>query len=128
MKLKKDKISVYSYIFVYMTIGCTFIISQRNFFDDFEIAASKRTSWPLVLIFLGFGLISMAYSKLIKFRKNVKNMKNEKEKIDSVLNKHQIKYSCNVEFGEKYHGDQDVNVELKSNSKLLKDSKITLQI
>jgi len=127
-KLKKDKISVYSYIFIYMIIGCIFVISQRNFFTDFEIAAYKRTSWPLVLIFLGFGLISMAFSKLIKRIKNEKNVKNEKEKIDTVLNKHQIKYSCNVVFGEKYHGNQDVNVELKSNSEQLKDSKITFQV
>lgn len=127
-KLKKDKISIYSYVFIYVAIGCTLIISQRNFFNDFEVAAYRRTSWPLLLIFLGFGLISLAYSKLIQHLKNVRNFRNEKEKLDSVLNKHQIEYSCNVEFGEKYLGNQDVNVELKSNSNLLKDSKVTLQI
>ena len=104
-KLKKRKKPLYIYIFLYVIIGCALIIT-----------------------IIGFGLLWTAYSKLKQYVNESKYVKDEKNRMDAFLSKHQIEYSCNVEFGEKYHGNQDVIVELKSNSSLLKDSKMTLQI
>ena len=129
-KLKKKKASIYIYSFLYMVIGCTLILSQRNLLVEFTLTYSSYviTLRSLLVIVVGFGLLGAAYSKLNKYRKQAKILKDKKNKIDAVLNKYQIEYSCRVEFGEKYHGNQDVNVELKSKSNLLKDSKITYQI
>ena len=39
-----------------------------------------------------------------------------------------IKYNCDVTFGNKYHGNKNVIVELKRDSNLLKGLKETYQI
>jgi len=55
-------------------------------------------------------------------------VKDEKDRMGTVLDKYKIKYSCKVKFGRKYHGKQDVIVELKSDSELLKNSKVKYEV
>lgn len=128
--LKKKKTLTYIYFSSLIVIALLIILSQRNFLDDFDFTYGKyiKLSISLFVIILGFKLCSLSYSKLSQYIKKVKMVKDEKDRIDAVLNKYQIEYSCNVVFGEKYHGNQDVIIELKSNSDLLKDSKKTFQI
>lgn len=127
-QLKKKKVSIYIYFFLCMAIGCILIISQRNLLDGFDFTYSKyvKLARSLLVVFLGLVLSGFAYRKLNHYRGKSKIVKDEKDRIDAILDKYQIKYSCSVKFGEKYHENQDVIVELKSN--LLKDSKITYQI
>ena len=113
-----------------MIIGIPIIVSQRDLFNDFDFTYGRinKLAVSLLVVIVGFVFFNVGVSKLKKFRKEKKNAKHEKEKLHKILNQHQIKYSCNIEFGKKYHGMQDVIVKLKSNSDLLKDSKITYQI
>ncbi len=129
-KLKKKKRLIYTSSFLYMILGCILIIRERNFLIEFTFTYSDYISTlrSLLIIFVGFGLCGLAYSKLSQYRKKTKIVKAEKDRIDAVLDKYQIEYSCHVDFKEKYHGNQEVVVELKSKSSLLKDSKITYQI
>lgn len=128
--LKKDKISVYLYSFIYMSIGSIIILSQRNLFFEFNLTYSSyvTVSKSILLIIIGFGLLGTAYSKLKLYVLKTKNIKKEKNQIDTILNKYQIKYNCYVVFGEKYHGNQDVQVKFKSDSVLLKNSSITFHL
>lgn len=129
-RLKKKKISTYVYFIVCIVIALPIIISQRDLLVGFDFTYSRylKLVRSLLIVFLGFGFSSVGFNKFKKYRKKVKNIKEEKQKVDKVLNQYQIKYSYNIQFGKKYHGIQDVIVELKSNSDLLKDSKITHQV
>lgn len=129
-RLKKDRQQAYSYFFICMTIGCVLILVGINLWEDssfnnISYAIIKRSSF---LLFLGFGLCILAYRILSGYIKKAKEVKSDLEKINAVLDKYQIEYSCTVEFGKKYHGKQDVVVKLNSNSNLLKESKITYQV
>lgn len=128
--LIKKKTSMYVYFFTSVIIGTPLIISQRNFLAnfDFSYAGFNKLAGAVLVISLGLGLISIAFSKLNKYRKKIKTAKQKKSKIDTILNEYRIKYSCNVKFGEKNNNYQDVIVKLKSNNSLLKNSIITFQI
>ncbi|QTE21181.1 hypothetical protein [Polaribacter cellanae] len=129
-QLKKKKISTYIYFIICMGIGLPIMISQRDLLVGFDFTYSKylKFAQSFLIVILGFGFCNIAVSKLKKYIKERKAVKEEKEKIDTILNRYKIKYSYNIEFGKKYHGIQDVTVELKSNSDLLKGSKITHQV
>ncbi|CAA0177824.1 hypothetical protein TMP248_150082 [Tenacibaculum maritimum] len=129
-RLKKKKISTYIFFGFCMITGIILIYSQRDLLVGFDFTYSKYLIFArsFLLVLLGFGFSSVGFNKLKDYRKKRKTVKEEKEKIDKVLNQYQIKYSCNIEFGEKYHGVQDVIVEIKSNSDLLKNSKSTYQV
>ena len=128
--LRKKKMTIYISSFLYTVLGCFLVISQRNLFDDFYLSYYwyKSSIEYLCIIFIGFWLIYLASNNLRKLRKKGKAIREEKEEMDNFLNKYQIKYECNVEFDKKQFGNHYAIVELKSNSKLLKDSKITFQI
>ncbi len=128
--LRKKKRTICVSSFLYTVLGCFLVISQRNLFDDFYLSYYwyKSSVEYLCIIFIGFLLIYLASNNLRKFKKKEKTIIEEKEEIGSILNKHQIKYECNVEFDKKQFGNHYAIVELKSNSKFLKDSKITFQI
>jgi hypothetical protein len=124
-KLKKQKRLIYTQFFLSIILGSILILSQRNLFVGFDFTYSKylKLAQSLLVVFLGFGLCSIALNELKKYRKKLKIVKDQKHKIDNILDEYRIEYSCSVEFGKKYHDIQDVVVELKSNSDLLKDSK-----
>lgn len=128
--VRKRKVSIYVFSLLYLIIGSILIISQRNLFDNFEFSYSwyKRSLEYLYLIFIGFGLIYWAGRTLSHYLKKTKTIREEKEKIDDFLNKHQIQYRCNVEFDRRHFGNHYAIVELTSDSDLLKNSKITFQI
>ena len=128
-KLKKKKILTWTSSLVYLMSGCFIILMARNlFFSDFVNSWYIKLTSSLLVAVIGFSLFNMAYGKLRLFTKKIKIAKSEKERINTVLDKYQIEYSCNVKFGKKYHENQDVIVEIVSNSSLLKNSKITYQI
>ena len=128
--LKKKKKVSYTLFFLYLTLGFILILSQRNLFIDFTLTYSHyvNITGSLLLIILGFGLCGLAYSVLYQHIKNTKTAKAEKTRIDTILDKYQIKYHCKVTFGEKYHGTQEIAVELESKSNLLKNSENTYQV
>lgn len=133
-RLKKKKIGTYIYFLSFIGIGCVLIYIEKDFIQELDLSKSspymKYSEFAIsfMVILTGFILFHFAFKRLIKYREKKKEVKLRKAKIDAVLDKHQIKYSCNIVFGEKYHGIQDIIVELKSNSDLLKDSKATYQI
>lgn len=130
VSIMKKKTSMYVYFFVSVIIGTPLIISQSDFLTnfDFSFAGFNKLAGSLLIIFLGLGLNSIAFSKLNEYRKKIKTIKQRKSKIDAILDRYRVKYSCNVEFGKKHNDYQDVIVKLKSNSNLLKSSTITYQI
>lgn len=129
-KLEKNKKWVYIYSLIYLLIGCILIISERDFLIDFNFSYSRylKLLGSILILFLGFGLVILAINKLGLHFKKTKMVKGEKDKMRTVLDKYQIKYSCKVKFGRKHHGKQDVIVELKSDSDLLKKSKVKYEI
>lgn len=123
-RLKSKKRLTYTYFYLYMIIGCILILGGSAFMKFTFVTTSLYISRVrLTLIIVGFGLCGFGYSKLNEYRNKIRVAKAEKSRIDGILNKYQIKYTCNVEFGEKYHGNEEVIVELKSKNHLLKNSK-----
>ncbi|MFV0571733.1 MAG: hypothetical protein ACK5M1_04770 [Xanthomarina gelatinilytica] len=130
--LKRNETSAYIYSSLFIIIGVILILSQKKILvelaSDFDYIEYKRSAGNILLMFLGFGLIILGFNKLNRYRKKMKTVLDEKKKIDTVLNEYKIKYNCDVTFGNKYHGNKNVIVELKSDSNLLKGFKETYQI
>lgn len=65
---------------------------------------------------MGFGLgpLAMAFGSLNKHRQDLALAKFQKSKIDEVLHLYRIEYDIFIQFGKKYHGNQEVHVDLKT--------------
>lgn len=127
-KLKKKKKSIYVSFYLNTALGCILILAGCSLVG-FAITNNRfifKIAW--VMILAGFGLFGFTFTKLNAYRNKAKAAKVEKNRIDAILDKYQIKYNCIIIFGEKYHGNQDVIVEIQSKNNLLKDSKTTYQI
>lgn len=127
-KLKKRKTSIYIQSYLFIILGFTLMLSANSLMEfTYSLSAFELKS-KLIIMMVGLGLCSFGYNTLNKFKNKTKTTQAKKDRIDLVLNKYLIEYNCKIEFGEKYHGNEDIIVELKSKNNLLRSSKITYQI
>ncbi|GAA3556265.1 hypothetical protein [Snuella lapsa] len=127
-RLKKRKRLIYIKSCFFMVLGCGLMFGANSLMEITHKPSVYEFKIKLAIIVIGFALSSFGYKTLHQFIKKTKNFKEKKNKIDLLLNKYLIKYSCNIDFGKKYHGNQEITFELKSENHLLKNSKITYEI
>lgn len=68
---------------------------------------------PLIIIAIGLGILVFAAGPLNKYRNELAIAKNNKEKLDEVLNLYKIDYEIDLEYGEEIHGTREVRADLK---------------
>ncbi len=68
---------------------------------------------PIVIFAIGFVLLSMAVGAYNRYLKEVAKTTLKKKRIDDVLVLYNITYTIDIAFGKKYHGTQEVAVDLK---------------
>ena len=61
----------------------------------------------------GISILGIAYNILNKHRRKLYNAGYDKHDIDEFLKLYGIEYNTNIDYKEKIHGTQEVNVELE---------------
>src|SRR5690606_3977115 len=89
-KLEKNKKWIYMYSLIYLLIGCVLIISERDFLIDFDFSYSRylKLLGSTLILFLGFGLVIIAINKLRLHFKKTRMVKDEKDRMGTVLDKY----------------------------------------
>ena len=112
-KLKRNKTLTYIYIIVFTTIGLVVILGGfllgKYAWDNGAISTV-----PLIIMGVGLGPLGLAFGTLNRYNADFKLAKNHKDTIDKVLKLYRIEYSIDIKFGKKYHGTQDIDVNLKT--------------
>ncbi len=125
-KIKRSRSSVYVKFYISIIVGLAFIFvgvySINSYSDFFESEELYLT------VFTGLTACSVAYKILNKYRNELKVAKTEKRKIDLLLNKYKITYTTDIKFGKKYHGVQEVSIEMNMKGKFAKRTKTTYKI
>tara|TARA_R100000935_G_scaffold36196_1_gene57042 strand:+ start:162447 stop:162992 length:546 start_codon:yes stop_codon:yes gene_type:complete len=118
----KDKWWTYTYMVVFGFLGalaffCLFKFQERIGEVIFN-KSSGRGQGYLVVVYIcivtaGFVLFGMAIRAFNGYRNKVSKALHKKNRIDTVLNLYNIKYTIAISFGKNYHGTQEVEVDLQ---------------
>lgn len=109
-RLNEKKSRKYWTFYLLIAIGFLLIIGNE-FYADITLSKSvMRWKFRASAIGAGITILIFAYSKLNRFRTKLKASELEKSKIDSVLEKYRIEYEMNIEYKEKVHGNQNVEI------------------
>jgi len=111
-EIRSHKKSAYLFFGLLMIIGVLILIYSDYlagpFYDSVYYWSDK-----IGIIALGISMLIGANFQLYGFRKKLKNAQHKKDKIDFVLEKYSISYKSKLEYGEKIHGTQQVDVKLE---------------
>ena len=93
--LRKQKTSVYINFALFGIIGLIIILTIRSRFEitsefDFSYSSYNYLCRSLLLLFVGIGIISLAYKRLNNHQNSLRNLVNEKNGINEVLNKYNL--------------------------------------
>ena len=103
---------VYINFVVFLVIGLAVILAGyflAQYLLQFRVIAAA----PFIISAVGLmTVLSIATGPLNQFRNDLKLAKSKKEDVDNVLKIYNIKYDIDLKYGRKYHGIQDVEVDL----------------
>jgi len=111
-RIRRKTNAVHLNFFVLIIVGF-FLIYRSSAWAELMLSTTYYWYYKIGTISVGVSIIIVASFKLITFKEKLGNVKYEKNKIDGVLDKYGISYVIKLDFKEKIHGTQDVNVELK---------------
>ena len=119
-RVQNDKWWTYAYAIVFLTISFAvfygaywFVGYVDELFESRNSGQSYITVVPIVIFAIGFVLLAMAVGAFNKYRKDVAKVTLQKQRIDEVLSLYNISYVIEITFEKKYHGKQEVAVDLK---------------
>ncbi|NRB58836.1 MAG: hypothetical protein HRU50_02720 [Winogradskyella sp.] len=106
---------VYTNFVIFIIAGIAVILTGyflAQYLLKFRVVAAA----PFVISLVGLlFVIPLATGPLNTYLNDLKLAKSKKEDVYKVLELYGIKYDIDITFGKKYHGTQDVNVDLKIN-------------
>lgn len=118
-RIQKDKWWTYAYSIVFLSMSCAvfygvywFIGYMDELFESRKYGQGYITVVPIVIFAIGFVLLAMAGGAFNKHRRDVAKTTLKKQRIDTVLAQYNISYTIEIFFGKKYHGTQEVAVNL----------------
>ena len=109
---KKKNATYLTFYILIIIIGFLLIITSTAIAGLIEYDSLYFWETKLTIIGIGISLLTSAYFKLNKFRDKLSSAAFNKHKIDEVLEKYGIRYKTKIEFKEKIHGTQDVDITI----------------
>lgn len=111
-RINRNKNSVHRTFYILMIIGFLLIIGS-SVLSKWTYSTIYFWVYKMHAIGLGIASLTVAYYKLNRFRQKLNTARNKKNKIDLVLEKYGISYTTVLDFEQKVHGTQDVNISIK---------------
>jgi hypothetical protein len=110
--INRNKSSVHTKFYLFIIIGFLLITGGIYLFKF-----NKLGVYVLQVTYMIFGggisILGIAYSILNKHRRKLYNAEYDKYEIDEFLKLYGIESNTNIDFKEKIHGIQEVNVEIE---------------
>jgi hypothetical protein len=112
-RVLQSKWLVYTNFIVFLIIGIAVILTGY-FLAQYLLKFRVIGAAPFIISLVGLlFVIPLATGPLNTYKNDLKLAKERKDDVDEVLKLYGIKYDINISFGKKYHGTQDVYVDLK---------------
>ena len=72
---------------------------------------------PMIIIGIGLGILVFAIGPLNKYRNELSITKQNKEKLDEVLDLYNINYEIDLKFGKEIHGSKNIQTNFRIKGK-----------
>ena len=109
----KTKWLVYTNFVAFLIIGIAVILAGY-FLAQYLLKFRVIAAVPFIISLVGLMFVlPLATGPLNTYRNDLQLAKAKKNDVDRVLELYGIKYDINITFGKKYHGTQDIDVDLK---------------
>lgn len=115
-KLRSEKAVTYTYFVVFLIIG-SLVILAGFLLGKYILENGVIATAPLIIMGVGLAPLGLAFGTLNNYRQELEIATKKKNQIDHILELYRIDYKIDIKFGEKYHGNQDVYVNLKVNKR-----------
>ncbi len=109
--VKRTKITAYIYLVVFLMISAAVAFLGYTI-AKFALNVGVFSTIPIIIYAISGYLVLMAFNPLSTYRKEIVVATSKKDKIDAVLLLYNIKYTFDVKFGQKIHGEQQYNATL----------------
>lgn len=110
-KVNDQKILVYIYFVIFLSIGLSIIIGGY-LLGKYVLGSGVISTVPIIIMGVSLAPLMLAFGNLNNFRQKLDVARTDKEKIDQVLEAYHIDYDIKIKFGKKYHGTQEVSATL----------------
>ncbi|MUU77725.1 hypothetical protein [Winogradskyella endarachnes] len=108
----KTQTLVYINFVVFLIIGLAVILAGY-FLAQYLLKFRVIGTVPFIISAVGLmGVLPLAIGPLNQFRNDLKLAKAKKDDVDNFLKIYNIKYDIDLVYGKKYHGEQNVNVDI----------------
>lgn len=108
----KTKWLVYTNFIIFLIVGIAVILAGyylAQYLLKFKVIAAV----PFIISLVGLlFVLPLATGPLNTYLNDLKLAKTKKEDVDKVLEIYRITYDIDISFGKKYHGTQEVSVDL----------------
>lgn len=109
----QTKLLVYINFIVFLIIGVV-VMLVGYFLAQYLLKFRVIAVAPFLISFVGLAVVlPIATGPLNKYRNDLKLAKAKKDDLDTVLKIYNINYDIAIKFGKRYHGTQDIDVDLK---------------
>lgn len=104
---------VYINFVVFLLIALAVILAGY-FLAEYLLKFRVVAAAPFIISLVGLlFILPLAVGPLNTYKNDLKLAEAKKEDLDAVLKIYNIKYNIDISFGKKYHGTQDISVDLK---------------
>ena len=111
-KVNDEKILVYIYFVIFLSIGISIIIGGY-LLGKYVLGSGVISTVPIIIMGVSLAPLMLAFGNLNNFKQKLDVARTDKKKIDQVLDAYHIDYDIEIKFGKKYHGTQEVYTNLK---------------
>jgi hypothetical protein len=115
-KVLSSKTWTYAYFLVFLILSLI-VMGGALYFAYYLFNLTDRVGVisvaPVVILAIGIGLLSKAFGARNNYQQDLAAALHNKEKIDHALELYNIDYSIDIQFGRKYHGTEEVYVDVK---------------
>ncbi|WP_412560242.1 hypothetical protein [Winogradskyella sp. MIT101101] len=111
----RTKCLVYANFIIFLVVALAVILGGY-FLAQYLLKFAAIGAAPIIISLIGLlFVLPLAIGPLNTYLNDLKLAKVNKEAVDRVVDLYGIKYDIDIRFGKKYHGTQEVDVDLRIN-------------
>ncbi|MFK7811621.1 MAG: hypothetical protein AB8B59_03950 [Maribacter sp.] len=110
--IKRTKTDTIGHVVIFTVISLA-VIFAGYYLGKYAWDGGVISITPLIIITIGLGVLVLAVGPLNKFRNDMLITKDNKDKLDEVLDLYNIEYEIDLKYGKEVHGVKNVQTDLK---------------
>ena len=115
-QIKRTQIESYFNFGLFFSIS-VLIIYLGYYMGKYAFEGGVISVVPLIIMSISLGTLTMAFGSLNRYNSEIKIARENKNRVDEVVEKYGVTYDINIVFDKNVHGTQHINYDLNIDKK-----------